>query len=100
MALLFGAFCCVVILISSRYKSYLKKLVSSSRNSSTEAGDKPRGEILQTSVDKYVKKSLQWASEPKTIMLPDLFVSWAKIPLKMSPHYDAVAIEAEAWFNK
>lgn len=98
MALLFGVVCGVIILVLYRYTSHLKTFLAPFQSASAEIQDKPC--VLHTSVDKTPKRSPQEINEPKTVILPDLFVSWAKIPLKMNPNYDGVAAEAEAWFNE
>lgn len=35
-----------------------------------------------------------------TVLLPDLFVSWAAIPVKVNPNLDLVETEAVRWFNQ
>ncbi|KAN0103506.1 Cytochrome P450 [Hyaloscypha variabilis] len=38
--------------------------------------------------------------DPDTVILPDLFVSWASTPIKLNPNYSVVAREAEIWFKE
>jgi hypothetical protein len=38
--------------------------------------------------------------DPDTVILPDLFVSWASTPIKLNPNYAVVAPEAENWFKE
>lgn len=35
-----------------------------------------------------------------SVILPDLFVSWAATPVKLNPHYKTIAPQAEEWFGK
>jgi len=34
------------------------------------------------------------------VLLPNLFVSWAAIPVKINPYLDFVETEAVRWFNQ
>jgi hypothetical protein len=38
--------------------------------------------------------------EPATVILPDLFVSWAATPIKLNPLYAIEAPRAELWFKE
>lgn len=38
--------------------------------------------------------------DPDTVILPDLFISWASTPIKLNPNYSVVAREAEIWFKE
>lgn len=35
-----------------------------------------------------------------SVILPDLFISWASTPIKLNANYAVVAPEAEAWFQE
>lgn len=35
-----------------------------------------------------------------SVILPDLFISWASTPIKLNANYAVVAPEAEAWFKE
>ncbi|KAH8651929.1 terpene synthase metal binding domain protein [Tricladium varicosporioides] len=38
--------------------------------------------------------------DPGTVILPDLFVSWASTPIRLNPNYSVVVPEAELWFKE
>lgn len=38
--------------------------------------------------------------DPDSVILPDLFISWASAPIKLNANYAVVAPEAETWFQE
>jgi hypothetical protein len=40
------------------------------------------------------------STQTETVPLPDLFVSWASVPLKLNPNYPTVSKAADQWFKE
>ncbi|KFY70969.1 hypothetical protein V498_10170, partial [Pseudogymnoascus sp. VKM F-4517 (FW-2822)] len=38
--------------------------------------------------------------EPDSVLIPDLFISWASTPIELNANYAVVAPEAENWFRE
>lgn len=38
--------------------------------------------------------------EPDSVIIPDLFISWASTPIELNANYGVVAPEAETWFRE
>lgn len=48
----------------------------------------------------HIPTSITPQVEEDTVILPDLFVSWASAPIVLNPNYDIVAPQAETWFKE
>lgn len=100
IALLFGILCGVVILVLFRYMLSIMASLTSLQPRSTQTSEQSFRDVIQGLLDKARRRSRHGVNESDTVILLDLFVSWAKISLAMNPRYNVVGPEAESWFNK
>jgi hypothetical protein len=69
----------------------------------SEASDNNREKILSTPEQTCGQTAAAPGKAPSvagTVLLPDLFVFWAKTPLKFNPNYERISREADIWFKE